>query len=147
PASIPTSQPRALRVDLVVPATLRLGAEPLAELRRAAELLHAIQPDEDPIRRFRDAFVVRYGDDELPLAEALDEERGIGPAGRPTVGTVAATPLAAALRLSGSREAETRFGARDALLLRKCEAAWRSGARSLTLEDQDLAELRIAEPL
>lgn len=72
-----------LQVDLIKPASsLRLGDEVINEISRGIHVLHRLFSREpssaDPLRRFREAFVQRYEQREVPLLEALDEEVGIG---------------------------------------------------------------------
>jgi len=62
----------------------RSGASPslsqgvVEELLRGAELLSQLEPPNDRIRRFTESFFTRYGDEVVPLVEALDEQYGIG---------------------------------------------------------------------
>jgi len=58
--------------------SLVLGRDVLEEFRRGAEILFQLTPRVDPFREFREAFVRRYEAEEIPLLEALDEEKGIG---------------------------------------------------------------------
>ena len=59
---------------------LTLGTDAVDELRRAAEMLAALSPDRPPaaVRHFCERFAARYGDAEVPLLEALDDEAGLG---------------------------------------------------------------------
>src|SRR6185312_4890352 len=69
------------QVDLIKPArNAVLGGEVLDEIIRGVSLLHRITPRTavDSLTRFRNAFAERYEEREVPLAEALDEESGIG---------------------------------------------------------------------
>ncbi|PCC68745.1 Lantibiotic dehydratase, C terminus [Nannocystis exedens] len=74
---------RLFQVDLIKPAAgerLRLGGPPLAELLRAVAILHRVSgapPADDPLSAFREAFVRRYGDRQLPLAQLVDDDLGI----------------------------------------------------------------------
>jgi lantibiotic biosynthesis protein len=70
-----------LQADLVKPAPdLTLGSECLRHILRAAELVQRTSaPDDDPrLRDFCRRFVARYDSRCVPLAEALDEDLGIG---------------------------------------------------------------------
>src|SRR5262249_47538523 len=72
---------RLFQVDLVKPGeAATLGHAVVAEIVRGVTLLHRLarRPREDPLARFREAFVSRYEGREIPLIEALDEDTGIG---------------------------------------------------------------------
>jgi hypothetical protein len=73
--------PSIFQVDLAKPVReASLGQAVLREIERGVELLrHLIPwPQSTEVSRFRDAFVARYEEKEVPLLEALDQERGIG---------------------------------------------------------------------
>ncbi len=114
---------------------LTLGREPVTEILRGVEILRRLARPSRSLRRFVEAFAARYGDAEVPLLEALDDESGVGfeaPAG----GAVA-VPLLQGLRIS-SEQPVAQLTARDALLLRKVEQARRNGQRSLDLSLDEL---------
>jgi thiopeptide-type bacteriocin biosynthesis protein len=114
---------------------MTLGREPVTELLRGVEILRRLSQPSPSLRRFVEAFAGRYGDAEVPLLEALDEESGVGfdaPAG----GAVA-VPLLQGLRIS-SEPAVAQLTARDALLLRKVEQARRSGEHSVGVSLDEL---------
>ncbi|WP_394838009.1 lantibiotic dehydratase [Pendulispora rubella] len=77
---VPLDPARLFQVDLFKPATTRVGTRIVAEVRRAVSLLHAMTDvrGAPAMQRFRERFEARYGDREVPLALALDEEQGIG---------------------------------------------------------------------
>jgi thiopeptide-type bacteriocin biosynthesis protein len=140
--------PRLFQVDLVKSSeTATLGREVLAEIRRAVEVLYRLGPSRalDPMARFRAAFEARYQDRELPLAEVLDEDAGIGF----EAGSGAAAEAPPLLRgfVFGGRGGGggVEFTARDQLLLRKLEQVWRDGADELVLTDKDLAALETSD--
>lgn len=72
--------PPRLHVDLVKPAAVTLGPEPLREIARALALIERL-PHPTPKRAlelFRDSFRERWGDGrEVPLGLALDPEVGL----------------------------------------------------------------------
>src|SRR5262249_40846291 len=72
---------RLFQVDMLKP-TMRasLGPAVLAEIRRGITVLHGMarHPRDDRLARFREAFVGRYEQREVPLVEALDEDTGVG---------------------------------------------------------------------
>ena len=59
---------------------LSLGPDVADDLRRAAEVLAGVTPERPPsaITGFCERFLARYGDAEVPLLEALDDEAGLG---------------------------------------------------------------------
>jgi thiopeptide-type bacteriocin biosynthesis protein len=72
--------PSLVQVDLLKPTPdLRLNGEVIEDLTLAAEMvLRLARPRRCPLERFRAAFVERYGGREVPLAEALDPDAGVG---------------------------------------------------------------------
>jgi len=72
---------KLVQVDMVKPAdVLELGERVLAELKRAISVLHRIgRPNfQETLYRFQEAFLARFEGRFVPLAEALDEESGVG---------------------------------------------------------------------
>jgi thiopeptide-type bacteriocin biosynthesis protein len=72
---------RLFQVDLFKPAiTATLGEDLLGPVQEGILLLRNLfnRGDDDALRGFRAAFEERYGDREVPLLVALDEEIGIG---------------------------------------------------------------------
>jgi len=133
----PSAALRSLfHVELVRGARgLALGREPVTELLRGVEILRRLSRPSRSLRRFVEAFAARYGDAEVPLLEALDEESGVG--FDAPVGGAVAVPLLSGLRIS-SAEPAAQLTARDALLLRKVEQARRNGQHSLDLSLDEL---------
>ncbi len=98
-ARAPVDPQKAYQVDLVKPlerGTLGRGAV-VDELLRAAALLRARARPKAPwvVARLLERFVARYGEREVPLAEALDDDVGVGFEGSPED----ATPLLETLEL------------------------------------------------
>ena len=144
-----------IRVDLVKPAEdLRLGRGPIEEMRRGVELLRRLgpAPSEDGLGRFRERFVMRYGDEEVPLLAVLDEEAGIG-FEAPEASEAGGEPLLAGLQFTSSGTAAAqaqRFTPRHAFLLEKVSGALGRGERVMELgepERGDLARLGTGNPL
>jgi thiopeptide-type bacteriocin biosynthesis protein len=138
---------RFVQVDLTKPAAgAMLGRGVVSELLRGARILHAFSRSgqDDALRQFRDRFTRRYETRELPLAEVLDEESGIG-FGRSGPPPAAAAPLLAGLPLPAHREQPGSWTRRDAFLLeRVCQAAAR-GDRQIELTAADAGAVRDPE--
>jgi len=138
----PVTLNRLFQVDLVKPApAATLGHAVLAEIEQGVALLHRLfAPTTDGLAPFRQAFATRYGDQAVPLVQALDAENGIGfPI---TAGPTATAPLLQGLPFSNApAEPTTPWGALQALLLQKLAATWQAGAQQLELTATDLAGL------
>ena len=145
---------RLFQVDLHKPAPhATLGGAALRTIEDAIALLARIaQPAaSDAMRRFREAFVARYGPAEegplaarrrVPLCEALDDETGLGfggPNGR-------SSPLLEGLRFASDASATTPFGKRERTLLRRTMEILRAGGNEWILTDADLEALAPAVP-
>lgn len=144
----PVELQRLFQVDLVPFATdARLSDRVVGALTDALDALRTTTdaPVEDPLARFRADFVTRYGDREIPLAEALDEETGIGFVASASPSSDA-SPLLADL-------AFPRHGPPAALvprsghLLRMLEEAWGARADEINLGKEDLERLAAPDPL
>lgn len=146
---------RLFQVDLARPAPdLSLGDDVVNELYRAVDLLHPLAPrnDNEELRSFKEAFQNRYEQREVPLAEVLDEEIGIG-FGPSSALQAEGAPLLAGL-VGGARDGrEGRGGpgwtAADGRLLALLTRALAGGATEIELTKGDLDGLanRDAQPL
>lgn len=136
---------RALIVDMIKPAHAVLGRAVVAEIARSAELLRSLMGSTAtrPIDLWRERFVERYGDREVPLAEALDEESGIGfqPSRSPAAD---ASPLLAGLPWPAEPSRES-WGPRAAYLFRRVHDTIASGETQLRLTPDDVERLRPPE--
>jgi lantibiotic biosynthesis protein len=132
---------RLFQVNLVpAAARVELGGDVIAEVERGIELLRRLSRPRgaDELSRFRDAFTERYEGREVPLAEVLDEESGIGFAASQAPGA-AASPLLDGLAFPGRAADETvPWGGPLTLLARRIATAAAAGARELVLDDADL---------
>src|SRR5205823_2876568 len=120
-----------------------LGGPVLRAIADGVALLHRLAPpgDSATLRRFREAFRERYEEAELPLAEVLDEESGIGFA-RSNAPAADAPPLLEGLAFPAAPGEETApWRRRESHLLRRLEAAARTGAQQIDLEEPDLEAL------
>ena len=132
---------RLFQVNLV-PAAARaqLGADVIDELIRAVDLLRKLAAPRGPdaLSRFQEAFAERYETREVPLAEVLDEESGIGFAASQAPGA-AASPLLDGLAFPPAPAEDTAaWSARTALLARRIATAAQAGAIEVVLDDADL---------
>jgi thiopeptide-type bacteriocin biosynthesis protein len=142
PAKVELS--RLFQVDMIRPLLeAELGREVLEEVRRGVEYMWRLSAGarEDGLTRFRDAFVDRYGAREVPLAEVLDEEAGLG-FEKPTGPSAEACPLLQGLIFAG-RDAEdgderVEWNPGTALLFRKLQDALRTGAHEIVLAEADV---------
>jgi thiopeptide-type bacteriocin biosynthesis protein len=119
-----TELPRLFQVDLFKPAPGScFGGAPLREVERALDVLarfHRSSPRDEGLRRFREAFIERYEGREIPLADALDEERGIGvDAG---AGSSEPSPLLADLNFPGPEATRPSFGSLEDWLIQRLAA-------------------------
>jgi thiopeptide-type bacteriocin biosynthesis protein len=142
--------PRLFQVDMVKPAGEPvLGAEVTAELLRGIELLRRLIPEEEDegLKRFLAAFRERYGEGrEVPLAEALDDEVGIG-FERLDDASSEPSPLLAGLRIPGEpRDPEVSWGARHEILLDQVQKAVRDGALEIELDAETLQAMSYRKP-
>jgi thiopeptide-type bacteriocin biosynthesis protein len=139
--SLPGNAPhtKLFQVDLVKrteAGSLLLGPEPIAEIIEAYALLHRLSrnPAEPAsLERFRRAFVRRYGQREVPLALALDEESGIG-FGHLRSSAVVAEDAAAPE--DGDFDPQSKWAV-SKIVFAKLEAALRGGVREVVLEKEE----------
>ncbi len=121
---------KTFQVDLVKPASEAiLGEEVIAEIARGVQWLRRLlrPPSASALTRFRDAFLERYEEREVPLLEALDEECGIG--------------FRRETNLTRDRWVE--WGSREDWLLRKLSEAISSGAQEVVLKPAEIEALGI----
>ena len=135
---------RFVQVDLVKPgAEATLGAVVVADILRGARTLHALAPhrDDNALASFRERFARRYETREMPLAQVLDEETGIGflPSGH--AGADGA-PLLAGLPLGRPPERQRSWTARDAFLHRKLTRAITEGSKQISIDPDEADALR-----
>jgi thiopeptide-type bacteriocin biosynthesis protein len=135
---------RFVQVDLVKPgAEATLAAVVVADILRGARTLHALAPhrDDNALASFRERFARRYETREMPLAQVLDEETGIGflPSGH--AGADGA-PLLAGLPLGRPPERQRSWAARDAFLHRKLTGAITDGSKQIRIDPDEADALR-----
>lgn len=139
---LPVDPSRLFHVELLKPASrATLGGPVLEEIKRGVEMLHRVCPNLEPeaLTRFRDAFGERYEEAEVPLAEALDEESGVG------FGD-AAEPSPLAANADAPNETQ-RWDARQAFLLQKLCRALERDEQEIVLDEGDVEKLSEKSPL
>lgn len=139
---------RLVQTDLSIAVQARVGAEVVAEVSRAVELLRRMTPSrtDEALAAFRREFRARWEDREVPLAEALDEESGIGFAAATGPGAEGA-PLLAGLAFTGTAGGgSTSWGAREGWLLARLARAWTLGEDEIVLDDAAVRALSAATP-
>ena len=135
---------RFVQVDLAKPADeVTLGTAVVSELLRGVEVLHAFSRyrRHEGLRQFREQFTRRYETREVPLAQALDEENGIG-FERSSSPSAEVAPLLAGLPLRQDRDNPAQWIRRDAFLLDKLTRALAAGSSEITIEPAEAAAVR-----
>jgi thiopeptide-type bacteriocin biosynthesis protein len=135
---------RLCQVDVTKPARATLGPAVVDEIARALEMVAKLTPRvaDDPLDRFRAAFIERYEDREVPLVEALDEEIGIG---FDVSQTVESAPLLAGIKLGSSDAAGPPWEERHRFLLNLVGQALRDGRREVELSASEIDALAPAQ--
>ena len=149
PTSVELS--RLFQLDLVKPAAgMHLGAAVVEELQRGLSLLHRLfgRSRQEILERFRQDFLDRYGEGRwVPLAEALDDETGIGfDRGEHRDSSPLLHGLALGRPPAGG---SVPWGPLQVWQLRKLEAALARGEQEieLTEKDAELLAIRESQPL
>jgi thiopeptide-type bacteriocin biosynthesis protein len=139
---------RLFQVDLVKPVlAASLGPTVLDEIRRGVSLLHRLArpPRDDRLARFREAFVRRYEEREVPLVEALDDETGVG-LDTLTGESRDASSLLDDLTFPKAAEETVTWGHRERFLLRKLSEALVSDACEVVIRPDELEALAESSP-
>ncbi|WP_394847633.1 lantibiotic dehydratase [Pendulispora brunnea] len=152
---VPPDPARLFQVDLFKPGNgVHIGERVVREVRRAITLIHRITPRQrsGAMHRFRQQFMDRYGEREVPLAEVLDEERGVG-FGTPHRRMAPPSPLLANIVFSETPDAGEQgavplegISAHDEYKLARLLALREDGLREWKLDAQDLEKLTEEEP-
>jgi len=135
---------RFVQVDLTKPAAeVTLGAAVVSELLRGVEVLHSLSRyrQHEGLRQFREQFTRRYETREVPLAQALDEENGIG-FERSSSPSSEAAPLLAGLPLRRDQDHSVRWTRRDTFLLDKLTRALAAGSSEIAIGAAEAAAVR-----
>lgn len=141
----PVQLPRLFQVDLVKrgePVTL--GSEVVDEAMRALSLARRLSPagQSSVLAEFQRAFVERFGDREVRLVDALDDEIGIGFA-RSNEPNSDTSPLLDGLVFPPREDATQTWTTRDNVLLALYGDAIRAGRTEIELTDSDIEHLTL----
>ncbi len=138
--------PRLFQTDMFKPmAEATLGGAPLREIVKGVELLHRLSGRRGTaLKQFREAFVERFENREVPLVEALDDEGGVG-----FGSSREAAPLLEGLVLivADDEQLTVPWDRRLGLLERKIFDAHRGGTYEITLTEDDLKLMESENPL
>jgi hypothetical protein len=140
PLGAPVEISRLFQVDLIRPASFAsLGRDLADEVVRGVAVLRRLAPRIEPgeLDRFRTAFADRYEQREVPLAEALDEETGVGSA----LGDSASRDVSAllgGLDFPAPSIESTVWSRREATLLHRVGETLVAGGHELTLTPGDI---------
>ncbi|MEM9558373.1 MAG: lantibiotic dehydratase [Acidobacteriota bacterium] len=141
---------RLVQVDLLTATDdLTISRDLADQALEAASVLHRLRGPSAhaDLESFRDAFVARYQDREVPLLEALDEDAGI-PFDATESPLVDASPLLEGLTFPPAENpTEVRWARRENHLFRLLCRALASGVRELALTPDDLDALGGEAPL
>lgn len=140
---------RLVQVDLYKPAQhVTLGGAVLDELARGVEALHGmVRGEQDRLVRFRETFRNRYEDREVPLVEALDEEKGVGFEVGASI-SADVSPLLDGLTFpSAETKQRVAWGKAEIHMLRRLSEALRGGEKQITLDARDIEALSTRDPL
>ena len=132
---------RFVQVDLTKPAAeATLDGSVVWDLQRGAGVLHALTRyrRHEGLRQFREQFVRRYEAREIPLAQALDEENGVG-FERSAAPSAEAAPLLAGMPLQLPQDPSVSWLRRDAFLLGKLTRALAAGSSEITIDAAEAA--------
>jgi thiopeptide-type bacteriocin biosynthesis protein len=139
---------RLFQVDMVKPASATLDTRVAAELARTITTLASISklPMGAALDEFRNAFVARWEDREVPLVEALDEESGIGFEAARGPGSEG-SPLLADLGFPGRPGTQTTsWGGAEHHKLRWLSDALAAGRDEIALSDDNIKAIQIGTP-
>jgi len=130
--------------DLIKPApAATLGGTVIKEIERGIRIVHSLSPRrrQTELTSFREAFLKRYEEREVPLVEALDEEIGIG-----FGDAEESSPLLRDLDFPSKTEENRIDRERQAFHLRKLTEALGCGAREINIDEAELEQLIPGKP-
>lgn len=121
------------------PICVQIGSNVIQEIISAVHILHSIsRPIDTPWRKFKQDFLERFGEAEVPLSLALDEELGV-----PFERSVrrGSSDLLDGVLLETRANSAIEWTARDALLLRLVCRALAARETEISLREADLTQL------
>ncbi|AKJ29650.1 lantibiotic dehydratase [Caldimonas brevitalea] len=139
-----TDPARLLRIDLHKPGgDPQLSHRVADEVAAGAELLARLAVDghERALDDFVHRFEQRYGDREVPLLEALDEDGGLGFGDDGVSATADTAPLLDGWAFAPQVPAAPAWTRRDAVLLRRLGETLQQQALEMELTEDDLHDL------
>lgn len=139
---------RVVQVDLGLAVDATIDRAIATQVIRTVEALARIaRPrDDGPLARFKRDFQERWEEREVPLAEVLDEEAGIGFAAATGPGSEGAPLLAGLPFVGATDDPQVAWGEREAWLLRALTETWQRGATELVLDEVALRALQAPRP-
>jgi thiopeptide-type bacteriocin biosynthesis protein len=147
----PRSGAEILQVDLFKPsADICIGNRVIAAMKTGIAVLQRFGPAgaarAPQLEEFRQHFARRYGDGEVPLVEALDDDAGIGfPVGSSRLRDE--SPLLAGIGLGRQRTEEpVPWGTRQALLAKKLGEALQGGLDEVEFSEEELQRIDADAP-
>jgi len=145
PAKIELS--KLFQVDLVKPGTIAIGRRVAGDLSRViGQLAQTFVAEAESLADFRRAFRERWEDREMPLADVLDEESGIGFETLRGPGTEGAPLLAGVAFPASPSTPRVPWAARHVHLLSRLGAALAAGADEIVLDDSDFTAMKAPRP-
>lgn len=146
--SLPASfeHARLFQVDMIKPASATLSARVVGEVSNALNRLGQIRAKRESLDDFKRAFRGRYEERAIPLAEALDEESGIGFETLQVAGAEG-SPLLAGIPIPGPPgENRQAWSPAHEHLLRRLAEALAIDAHEIELGDADLDAMKLPTP-
>ncbi len=150
-ASLPGDHNRdhLIQVDLLKPASqCTLAPDALDELWPALELLqciHRTSTTSTTLSHFAAAYKERYEDQELPLAEVLDDDCGIGFEHTDTPSAHLESLLDDFVAGNTDSASPIEWSRWDTLMLQRLQAAWSAGDPEIALDTSEIAEFMSSE--
>jgi thiopeptide-type bacteriocin biosynthesis protein len=145
PAKIELS--RLFQVDMVKPGAISIGRRVAADLAHViGQLARITRNDRDAFADFKRAFRDRWEGQEIPLADALDEESGIGfESGRGP--GAEGSPLLATIGFPGAPgDNKVSWTPHIAHSLRRLGTAVAEGVEEIALDDADFDAMKVDTP-
>ncbi len=134
------------QVDMVKPAAMTLGNRVAADVAHAVAQIARISAGGESLDEWRGQFRERWEDREVALAEALDEESGIGFEAARGPGSEGSPLLAGIGFPGGAGEMRVAWRGYEAHMLRRLATALAAGDTEIVLDDKDLDAMKLERP-